>query len=84
MSPHLIHTTLNEFAGYLNTMSGNVSSITVKVLDARGRIAQRICTDVNNGAYHLKVKMKDLSEGTYVLNAFSGDIFLKAMKFKIE
>ena len=84
MSSRPINTTITEFAGYLNSVSDSISNVTVKVLDARGRIAKRISTDVSNGASNLRIKMKDLSEGTYVLNAFCGDTFLKAMRFTIE
>jgi hypothetical protein len=84
MAVHPINTTIAEFAGYLSSVSDNISDITVKVLDTRGRIAKRISTDVSNGAHNLKLKMKDLSEGTYVLKAFCGDTFLKAMRFTIE
>jgi len=81
MSIPPMQTSLKEFDCYLNSVSTNVNSITVKVLDANGRIAKRISTDVNNGAKLIKIKMRDLSEGTYVLNAFSGDVFLKAIRF---
>ena len=76
-----MHKILSELEGYLSSVSGNVSTITVKVLDTNGKIAKRLSTDVSVGVQLLKSKMVDLSNGTYVLNAFNGDVFLKAIKF---
>lgn len=76
-----MHITLREFDGYLNSVSGNISTITVKVLDTNGKIAKRLSTDALTVSQTLKSKMVDLTSGTYVLNAFHGDVFLKAIRF---
>ena len=81
MSALPMHTSLNEFDGFLSSVSNNIDIITVKVLDMNGRIARRLSTDVSTGTHFLKSTLTDLSTGIYVLNAFSGDMFLKAIKF---
>ena len=81
MPPLPMHKTISEFDEYLSSVAGNISTITVKVLCTNGRIARRLSADVSTGVHVLKSKIVDLSNGTYVLNAFHGDVFLKAIKF---
>lgn len=67
--------------GYLNIVSDNIGRITLKVFDTNGRIAKKICKDLLSGAHKLDLEISGLSKGTYILNAFNGDVFLKAFKF---
>jgi hypothetical protein len=67
--------------GYLNVVADNIGKITLKVFDTNGRIAKKICTELIRGVHTLDLNIGELSTGTYILNAFNGDIFLKAFKF---
>ena len=72
--------TLDSF-GYLNIVADNFGKLTLKVLDTNGRIAKRIYEDVLEGCQKLDLKLNELSSGTYVLNAFHGDVFVKSFRF---
>jgi len=67
--------------GYLNIVADNIGKITLKVFDTNGRIAKKICKDIMTGVHQLDLNINELSNGTYILNAFNGDVFLKAFKF---
>ena len=56
-------------------------NLTLKVFDTNGRIAKKICKDIITGVQKLDLNFSELSNGTYILNAFNGDIFLKSFKF---
>jgi hypothetical protein len=73
--------TLLDSRGYLNVVANNIGKLTLKVFDTNGRIAKKICKDIISGVQKLDLNINDLSNGTYVLNAFNGDVFLKAFKF---
>jgi hypothetical protein len=44
-------------------------------------IAKKICRDVISGVQKLDLNINELSTGTYILNAFHGDVFLRSFKF---
>lgn len=67
--------------GYLNVVANNIGKLTLKVFDTNGRIAKKICKDIMTGVQKLDLNINELANGTYVLNAFNGDIFLKSFKF---
>jgi len=67
--------------GYLNVVADNIGKITLKVFDTNGRIAKKICKELISGVHTLDLNIGELSTGTYILNTFNGDIFLKAFKF---
>jgi hypothetical protein len=67
--------------GYLNVVADNIGKLTLKVFDTNGRIAKKICKDIISGAHKLDINIDELSTGTYILNAFNGDVFLKAFRF---
>lgn len=67
--------------GYLNVVANNIGKLTLKVFDTNGRIAKKICKDIITGVQQLEVNFSDLSDGTYVLNAFNGDTFIKSFRF---
>lgn len=73
--------TLLDSYGYLNVVANNIGKLTLKVFDTNGRIAKKVCKDIISGVQKLDLNISDLSDGTYVLNAFNGDIFLKSFKF---
>jgi hypothetical protein len=72
--------TLNETYEYLNVVANNIGKLTLKVFDTNGRIAKKICKDIISGVQQLDLNISDLSNGTYILNAFNGDTFLKSFK----
>jgi len=73
--------TLLDSCGYLSVVANNIGKLTLKVFDANGRIAKKVCKDIILGVQQLDININDLANGTYVLNAFNGDIFLKSFKF---
>ena len=72
--------TLDSF-GYLNVVANNIGKLTLKVFDTNGRIAKKMCKDIMTGVHKLDIDINELSTGTYILNTFNGDVFLKAFKF---
>jgi hypothetical protein len=75
--------TLQESYGYLNVVANNIGKLTLKVCSAtNGRIAKKICKDIMTGVHKLDLNINDLSTGTYILNTFNGDVFLKSFKFE--
>jgi len=73
--------TLLDSYGYLNVVANNIGKLTLKVFDTNGRIAKKVCKDIISGVQKLDLNISDLSDGTYILNAFNGDVFLKSFKF---
>ena len=71
-------------SGYLNVVANSIGELTLKVLDTQGRFAKRISTEIEQGFQELCVNLNDLTNGTYVLNAFNGDTFIKSFKFTVE
>ena len=76
--------TLDSSYQYLNVVASNIGKLTLKVFDTNGRIAKKICKDIMTGVQKLDLNMSDLSDGTYILNAFNGDVFLKSFKIVKE
>lgn len=70
-----------DLFGYLNVVANNFGKLTLKVLDTNGRIAKKVCKDIMTGVQKLDLNINELSNGTYILNAFHGDVFLKSFKF---
>ena len=67
--------------GYLNVVANSIGKLTLKVLDTNGRIAKKVCKDIMTGVQKLDMNINELSDGTYILNAFHGDVFVKSFKF---
>jgi hypothetical protein len=65
----------------LSVLADKTSSITMKVLDADGKIAKTLTSFVDEGKQDLALNLSDLNNGVYVLNAFCGGVFLKSIKF---
>ena len=71
--------------GYLNVVANNIGKLTLKVFDCtNGRIAKKVCKDIISGVQKLDLNINEFPTGTYILNAFNGDIFLKSFKFVKE
>ena len=72
--------TFNETYGYINIVANSIGKFTVKIFDTNGRIANKICKDIITGVQQLDLNISEWSNGTYILNAFIGDSFLKSFK----
>ena len=79
-----IQTSVADSISYLNVVASNIGKLTLKIFDKNGFIAKTISAQIAQGAQLLDINMSDLSDGTYIINAFSGDKFLKAYKFTKE
>lgn len=66
---------------YLTVLANKNGRLICKVLDVEGRIAKTLVALVNEGRQQLELNMADLNTGRYVLNAFSGDTFIKSIRF---
>jgi hypothetical protein len=73
--------TLLDSYGYLSVVANNIGKITLKVFDSNGRIAKKLCKDIITGVQKLDINIADLSDGTYIVNAFNGDMFIRSFKF---
>ncbi|MDB5247219.1 MAG: hypothetical protein JWQ40_1613 [Segetibacter sp.] len=73
--------TILESYGYLSVVANSIGNLTLKVFDTNGRIAKKICKDIISGVEQFDVSISDLSDGTYILNAFNGDTFLRSFRF---
>lgn len=71
--------TLDSY-GYLNVVANSIGKLTLKMFDTKGLIAKKICKDVITGVQKLDLNINELSTGTYILNAFNGDVFLRSFK----
>lgn len=76
LQPNII---LND--SYLTVMSEQAGNLILKVLDVDGHMAKTIVEDVSEGLQQLVINLGDLASGNYILNAFSGDVFIKAIRF---
>lgn len=66
---------------YLTVMSEQAGNLILKVLDVDGHMAKTIVEDVSEGLQQLVINLGDLASGNYILNAFNGDVFIKAIRF---
>lgn len=66
---------------YLTVMSERTGNLILKVLDVDGHMAKTIVEDVSEGLQQLVINLGDLASGNYILNAFNGDVFIKAIRF---
>jgi len=73
---------LVDESSYVTVLANKAGRLILKVLDVDGRIAKTVVAQINEGRQQLELNMTDLSSGRYVLNAFSGDIFLKSLRFE--
>lgn len=68
----------------LNVVANTSGRLILKILDVQGRIAKTVIKSVEQGAHELMLNLDDLCEGNYVLNAFNGESFVKALRFTKE
>lgn len=66
---------------YVTVMANKTGRLILKVLDIDGRIAKTVVANIDEGKHQLEVNMGDLNSGRYVMNAFSGDTFIKSIRF---
>ena len=67
--------------GVLHVVANKDTFLTVKVLDIKGKISKTIKASIVSGSQQVLLQMDDLLSGNYVLNAFSGDVFLRSIRF---
>ncbi|MFA6609143.1 MAG: hypothetical protein WCT07_04540 [Candidatus Paceibacterota bacterium] len=73
---------LVEELSYVTVMADKNGKLVLKVLDIEGRIAKTVVAQINEGKQQLELNMGDLHSGRYVINAFSGDVFIKSIRFE--
>jgi hypothetical protein len=76
-----LHPGLVENMSYVTVLAHKNGRLVFKVLDVEGRLAKTVVANVNEGKQQLELNMGDLNTGRYVLNAFSGDTFIKSIRF---
>jgi uncharacterized protein (DUF2141 family) len=77
-----IQPAIDNSISYLNLVADNIGKLTLKVFDtASGFIAKTINAQSTQVDELLNLHFQDLSNGTYIINAFSGDKFLRSIKF---
>ncbi len=73
---------LVENTSYVTILANKNGRLVIKVLDVQGRLAKTVVANINEGKQQLELHMGDLHTGRYVLNAFSGDTFIKSIRFE--
>ncbi len=74
-----LHSTFEYLEIAAITCTGN--SMVVKVLDVQGRIAKIIRQSVEDNIDRLRLNVEDLCTGKYIINIFSDDHFIKAVRY---
>ncbi len=69
---------------YIGIVADGSEKITLKVLDIYGKMTKTIQTQIEDGMSEMMVNLSDLKMGNYVVNAFCGERFLKAIRFSKE
>lgn len=77
LQPNLV-----ESSSYLTVQADKTGRLVLKVLDVEGRMAKIMITSVTEGVQELVLNMSDLVSGRYIINAFSGDVFIKSIRFE--
>lgn len=73
---------LTNGAGYLlDVVAATPGQLVIKILDIQGRIAKTIKETAEQGANHVALHLNDLQNGTYVLNIFNNETFVKAVRY---
>jgi len=66
---------------YVTVLADKTGRLILKVLDIEGRLAKTVVANINEGKQQLELNMDDLNSGRYVMNAFSGGVFIKCIRF---
>lgn len=74
--------TLLDSYGCLNVVANSIGRLTIKILDTNGTLAKKMYRDIMEGVHRLDINLNELSAGTYILNAFNGDQFLRSFRFE--
>lgn len=77
LQPNLV-----DSSSYLTVQADKTGRLVLKVLDVEGRMAKTVVTSVTEGVQQLVLNMSDLVSGRYIINAFSGDVFIKSFRFE--
>lgn len=72
---------LAENMSYVTVLANKTGRLVLKVLNVEGHIAKTVIATINEGKQQLELYMCHLHTGRYVMNAFSGDIFIKSIRF---
>ncbi len=75
-----IQSSVADSIGYFSVVTNQIGKLTLKIFDKNGFIAKTINAQIEQGAQLLDINMSDLNDGTYIVNAFNGDTFLKSFK----
>ncbi len=75
-----IQSSVADSISYFSVIANEIGKLTLKIFDTNGFIAKTISAQIEQGAQLLDINMSDLNDGTYVVNAFSGDTFVKSFK----
>lgn len=67
--------------GFLSVVAEKQAELVIKVLSDNGHMVKKIKAPLNSGKQMVELPVGDLKSGTYVLNAFNGDVFLKSIRF---
>lgn len=79
-----MNATINETNGYLNIVANSIGKLTLKVFYTNGRIARKIYKDIKEGVQQLDLQINEWAAGTYILNAFNGENFVKSFRLTKE
>lgn len=66
---------------FLQINSDKAGDMVIKVFDTQGSLAKTVQAFIQQGSQQLNLNLNGLDAGQYVLNAFSGDTFLKSFRF---
>jgi hypothetical protein len=65
---------------FLTLFSETKTPLTLKIFNEKGIIAQKLTREIEDGLHQLQLDLQHLQKGRYIINAFSGDLFIKAFK----
>jgi len=77
----IMQTTIVNDTSHLQIIANKSEKFILKILDVQGRIAKTFVHQINSGYQQISCEFNDLSQGAYVMNAFCGASFVKAIRF---
>lgn len=76
------NTTLQNVLNYFEVTANCAGNdMVVKVLDAHGRIAKTVRQTLEESIDRICLNLNDLRKGKYIINIFSDDHFIKAVRY---
>lgn len=82
MYVQIMQTTIVNDTSHLHIIANKSERFIVKILDVHGKLAKTITHPLNSGYQHITCSLQDLTKGNYVMNAFCGSAFVKAIRFQ--